>query len=571
MSLEADNLVKLHKTVNGPMYLLETNTVICESLRRTGDYAPDEKALLGPLISNGDTILDVGANVGNHTLFFSQCVGHEGRVLSFEPQRFLFQILCANALLGRYQNVWPYRLAVGDQQGKVDIPVPNYFRPNNFGGYSLSFDTFKEQGDITTIDAIAPDQCRLMKIDVEGMELLVLKGAVETIARTRPFLYFEYNRPEFKEEILRFSADELHYRLYRHGQNVVGHHVDEAVPKAVSNLLEITPKTTLKTTKKIGSSGKIFVSIACFCDPDVVHTVNDCLDKAGSPARVEIGVCLQAKPNDNSYDALNDIAQVTVDRIDVTEARGPIYARARCEALMTDADYFLQIDCHSRFFSGWDEILIQEFGKALEFNDNAVLSHYPMNIKNMTSSDHLDRIGHVNRYRYIEADSIKSHGSLIKLPEMPTTSLGISAAMLFMRAEDRKRFPYDYQLDFGLHAAEQVLYAVRLWTHGFDIFCPTQHALATDYEGSRDRIPDEIKRISNANRLGWPEATWSKVKYLLGLDDIEQVDPVYGDSLDDSIARFGVGGERSLKSYYEFAGIHDKLKLVFPNYRYADD
>ena len=70
MSLEADNLVKLHETVNGPMYLLETNTVICESLRRTGDYAPDEKALLGPLISNGDTILDVGANVGNHTLFF---------------------------------------------------------------------------------------------------------------------------------------------------------------------------------------------------------------------------------------------------------------------------------------------------------------------------------------------------------------------------------------------------------------------------------------------------------------------------------------------------------------------
>ena len=51
--------------------------------------------------------------------------------------------------------------------------------------------------------------------------------------------------------------------------------------------------------------------------------------------------------------------------------------------------------------------------------------------------------------------------------------------MLFMRAEDRRRFPYDPELDFGLHAAEQVLYAVRLWTHGFDIFCPTQHALAT--------------------------------------------------------------------------------------------
>ena len=553
------------------MYLLGTDTVICESLRTTGDYAPDEKALLDPLISIGDTILDIGANVGNHTLFFSQCVGPEGRVLSFEPQRFLFKILCANALLGRYQNVWPYRLAVGNEEGKIDIPVPNYERPNDYGGYSLSFDTFKEEGDITTIDAIAPDQCHLIKVDVEGMELSVLKGAVKTIARTRPFLYFEYNRPEFKEEILRFSGDQLRYRFYRHGQNVLGHHADEAPPEAVANLTEITPKPTPTAIKKSGSPGKIFVSIACFCDPDVVDTVKDCFEKAGSPARVEIGVCLRAKPSDASYDELNDIARVTVDRIDVTEARGPIYARARCEALMTDADYFLQIDCHSRFFPGWDEILIQEFAKALELNDNAVLSHYPMNIKNMTSSDHLDRIGHVNRYRYIEADAIKSHGSLIKLPGVPATSLGISAAMLFMRAKDRRRFPYDPELDFGLHAAEQVLYAVRLWTHGFDIFCPTQHALATDYEGSRDRIPDEVKRISNANRTGWPEATWSKVKYLLGLDDIEQVDPVYGDSLDDCVAHFGVGDERSLRAYYDFAGIHDDLKRVFPNYRYAED
>ena len=553
------------------MYLLETDTVICESLRKTGDYAPDEKALLDLLISPGDIILDVGANVGNHTLFFSQSVGPEGRVLSFEPQRFLFKILCANALLGRYQNVWPYRFALGDKEGKVDIPAPNYQRPNNFGGYSLSSNTFKEEGDITTIDAIEPDHCHLIKIDVGGMELSVLKGAVDTIARTRPFLYFEYNRPEFREETLRFSANELHYRLYRHGQNVVGHHVDEAVPSAIANLTEITPKTTSKVTETIESSQKIFVSIACFSDPDVVDTVTDCLEKAGSPARVEIGVCLQAKPNDACYDALNDIAQVTVDRIDVNEARGPIYARARCEALMTDVDYFLQIDCHSRFFPGWDEILIQEFSKASELNDSAVLSHYPMNIKNMASSDHLDRIGHVNRYRYIGADAIKSHGSSIKLPEIPPASLGISAAMLFMRAEDRKRFPYDPELDFGLHAAEQVLYAVRLWTHGFDIFCPTQHALATDYEGSRDRIPDEVKRISNANRSGWPEATWSKVKYLLGLDHIEQVDPVYRDSLEESIACFGVGHERSLRAYYDFAGIHDELKQVFPNYRYAED
>ena len=70
--------------------------------------------------------------------------------------------------------------------------------------------------------------------------------------------------------------------------------------------------------------------------------------------------------------------------------------------------------------------------------------------------------------------------------------------MLFMRSDDRRRFPYDPELDFGLHAEEQVLYAVRLWTLA-TIFCPTRHAVATDYAGSRDRIPDEAKRISNSN------------------------------------------------------------------------
>jgi len=56
-----DELVRRHETVNGPMYLLETDTVISESLRTTGDYAADEKALLGELLSASDTVIDVGA------------------------------------------------------------------------------------------------------------------------------------------------------------------------------------------------------------------------------------------------------------------------------------------------------------------------------------------------------------------------------------------------------------------------------------------------------------------------------------------------------------------------------
>ncbi len=70
---------------------------------------------------------------------------------------------------------------------------------------------------------------------------------------------------------------------------------------------------------------------------------------------------------------------------------------------------------------------------AERIHPRAVLSHYPINIKNMHSDEYLDRIGHVNRYRQVDSDALKSHGSLVKLPQTPVTSLGISAAMLFMR------------------------------------------------------------------------------------------------------------------------------------------
>ena len=316
---------------------------------------------------------------------------------------------------------------------------------------------------------------------------------------------------------------------------------------------------------------RIFISIACFSDPDVVDTVKDALAQASHPSRLSFGICLQALPDDPSYDELTGLSQVRLDRISVSEARGPIYARSRCERLLEGEEYFLQLDCHSRFFEGWDEILIEEFQSACNMSERVVISHYPININNMASDEHFRVIGHVNRYRQVDAESIKSHGSLVSLPERPIASFGISAAMLFMRSEDRILFPYDPDLDFGLHAEEQVLYAVRLWTHGYDIFCPTRHAVATDYAGSRDRIPDAAKRISNANRTGWPKASWSKAKYLLGLDSLEQVDLVYRDSISECLKRYGMGKRRSLLDYYRFAGIHEELKRAFPNYCFQDN
>lgn len=320
----------------------------------------------------------------------------------------------------------------------------------------------------------------------------------------------------------------------------------------------------------MSSEKTIFVSIACLADPDVIETVRDLFATARHPDRVHVGICLQIEPDDPAFMPLRELNNVRLDTIPYTASLGPIYARARCERLLLDEDFYLQIDCHSRFFPGWDEILLEEYQRATSINNKAVISHYPINIRNMDNPEYLGSIGQVNRYRHVDTDALKSHGSLIKLPRDPLPSIGISAAMLFMEGSTKKQIAYDPYLHFGLHAAEQVLYGLRLWTQGFEIFCPTRHSLATEYDGARDRVPEKVKQACAANRGDWPKKTWSKVKYLLQLDSIGQVDDIYYDDVADENFPYGMGRERSLLEYYKLTGLHEQLTGLFPNYAYRD-
>ena len=232
-----EQLTEVVETDQGPMLLLKTDTVISKSIRESGDYAREEKALLAELIREGDTAIDVGANIGSHTLFLARKVGGDGRVYSFEAQRFLFQILSGNVALNSLRNVWCVPAALGNRQGRVDVPVPDYGRDNNYGGYSLDFATFKESGYMLRLDDIPLESCHLIKIDVEGMELDVLQGAQKTVATFRPMLYLENNRRDKSEALLDFISNELGYQIYRHGQNILClHGTIASLPAGVAGL-----------------------------------------------------------------------------------------------------------------------------------------------------------------------------------------------------------------------------------------------------------------------------------------------------------------------------------------------
>jgi FkbM family methyltransferase len=185
------------------------------SLRKYGEFSPGEARLFAQLLTPGQTVVEAGANFGAHTVELSRLVGGLGRVYAFEPQRLVFQALCANLALNSCANVFAYQVALGANAGEITVPAHSPERAGNFGGVSLIAASGGERVPLRTIDELRLAACHLLKVDVEGMEAEVLRGAAETIRRHRPLLYVENDRVERSAGLIALLLS-WNYRLYWH-------------------------------------------------------------------------------------------------------------------------------------------------------------------------------------------------------------------------------------------------------------------------------------------------------------------------------------------------------------------
>ncbi len=141
------------------------------------------------LIPAQAVIIDAGANIGNHTLFFAG-VCQARRVYSFEPLREIFKILEKNISLNGFDQVMPINAVLGSEPGRANL---DGFRPANIGATSFQASA-RGDYEITTLDALNLDKVDFIKMDVEGAQLAVLEGARQTLARCRPMLWMELRR-----------------------------------------------------------------------------------------------------------------------------------------------------------------------------------------------------------------------------------------------------------------------------------------------------------------------------------------------------------------------------------------
>ena len=171
------------------------------------------------LIKPGDIVIDAGANIGGHTLNFAHSVGDEGKVIAFEPQSFIFNILTTNILINNFTSrVLQHKLALSNNIIKQNLNPIEFREPYskekghgwhlnhnpisvNYGGREIG-EYEGEEVITTTIDTLNLKRLNLIKMDIQGSELNALKGGSKTIKKHKPIIFIEnYAHKNLPEDI----------------------------------------------------------------------------------------------------------------------------------------------------------------------------------------------------------------------------------------------------------------------------------------------------------------------------------------------------------------------------------
>lgn len=193
---------------------------------------------------DGSVALDIGANFGTYTLAMANVLkSKNGKVYSFEAQRIIYNMICGSVALNSLENVYPIFSCVGDNNDDIEIPNFDYSSHLNFGSIEFGGKDQQErlnqerQPSVETVRQIRIDDLGLekvayVKIDVEGMEVQVLRGALNTISSSEPVLQIEILKTDKKQ--VREMLEPLGYTLHEHTGDFI------CIPKKLTEKYKIS-------------------------------------------------------------------------------------------------------------------------------------------------------------------------------------------------------------------------------------------------------------------------------------------------------------------------------------------
>jgi len=311
----------------------------------------------------------------------------------------------------------------------------------------------------------------------------------------------------------------------------------------------------------VQNNKKIFVNIASYRDPECQWTVKDLFEKAKYPDRINVGICWQfdLEEDKHCFEVSTRPDQVRMLPADWREAEGVCWARHQAQQLWDGEEYTLMIDSHMRFVSSWDELMMQELA-ACE-SPKPVLSSSP---ERYTPPNHLGtRMKPTIRRAkpFMPDGNIRCQGEMLdRSPPRPLKGAFLVANFVFSRSEITTEVPYDPYLYFD---QEEIMYAARLYTHGWDIFSPRQQFLYHFYN-------DHEAPSGTVRPLHWRDLhkeNESRIRFLRDRG-LKRFNHLAGHALSTEyevtkeLELYGFGHARSFAQYEHYSGIDFKNKIA---------
>lgn len=232
----------MHSVRNRHLTYVETRTgkyylprdavgdVVALAIRSDQVYDAEIVDVARHYVKPGTAVLDVGANFGQMSLLFSELAGERGKVYSFDADDFVYEILTKNIEAnGRQDRIVPVFGAVHDEPARtLYFPEQDFVRFDSYGSYGIDYNASSGRAvPSITIDSLdIREPVSFMKVDVQGGDLLAMRGAVRTIARHRMPIVFEYEYRFEDEYGLCFQdcvdfVSSIDYRFHKviNGQN----------------------------------------------------------------------------------------------------------------------------------------------------------------------------------------------------------------------------------------------------------------------------------------------------------------------------------------------------------------
>jgi FkbM family methyltransferase len=215
-------------TIDGITYELDLDELMDSVIYFEGSFEPDTTGVINKLCKEGMTVIDIGANIGCHTLRFAKLVGPRGKVIAFEPMSWAFSKLIRNIELNNFDNIVLEKTALSNENNEnqevnfpCSWPISGIVDFKRYLAHQAHI--MKDVVDFITLDDYVSkkgmSKIDLIKLDVDGYEFKVIRGALETLKLYNPIIIMElavYTLKEMGDKVTDLVSllSDLGYKFY---------------------------------------------------------------------------------------------------------------------------------------------------------------------------------------------------------------------------------------------------------------------------------------------------------------------------------------------------------------------